>query len=116
VAERVTGVIRLEPPPENLAGAEIRVRVIDTTQADAASRETALTTLRDVDRASVKSGIPFAIDVPEIDPRNRYEVSVHVDMNRSGNIEAGDYLTMESYPVFTSGRGDKASVTARRVE
>jgi hypothetical protein len=50
-----------------------------------------------------------------IDPKKRYSVQVHVDVNGSGHVTKGDYVSTSSYPVLTAGSPDDPTVTIRRV-
>ena len=78
------------------------VRVLDVSRADAPSQIVAEHRLHDVE---VKAGdgvetIPFYLDEVEgRDQRADLTVAIHVNWSGSGNVEQGDYLTTQSYPV-----------------
>jgi putative lipoprotein len=61
--------------------------------------------------------VPFDVDVPTeaIDDRSSYSVRVHVDVSGSGEVESGDLITTQSYPVLTGGYPESVSVTVRRI-
>jgi len=44
-----------------------------------------------------------------------YSVSVHIDVSGSGEIERGDLISTQIYPVLTRGHGDEARVQVKRV-
>ena len=50
-----------------------------------------------------------------VDPRNDYSVRVHIDINGSGQVERGDLITMQSYPVLTHGYGNDVRLEVRPV-
>jgi putative lipoprotein len=61
--------------------------------------------------------ISLELEVPmdALDQRHLYSVRVHVDMTGSGEVERGDFITMQSFPVLTRGYGDNVRVTVRKV-
>ena len=99
---RVTGDIVL--PADAPAGKArvVRIEVRDVSALDAPSTVIASTDLRDVDVAP-RARVPFAIDVPDVDPARHLNVRAHVDVAGTGRVSTGDYLTTESVPVPRSG-------------
>lgn len=96
----IFGVILFSVPPGDLSGATARIRLLDTTLADAPSitlveQEIVGPTIEE----AAERGIRFQLTAPKMDVRRRYEIWVHVDMNRSGDVSAGDFLSTQSYPV-----------------
>ncbi len=61
--------------------------------------------------------LPFVVEVPEelVDERNSHSVRVHVDVSGSGEIEVGDLVSTQSYPVLTRGRGNEARINVKLV-
>jgi hypothetical protein len=49
------------------------------------------------------------------DMRARYQVRVHVDVDKDGKVSRGDYITTESYPVLTFGHPSRVRVRVRPV-
>jgi hypothetical protein len=96
----VFGLILFSEPPGDLSRATLHVHLLDTTLADDTS-----VTLAEQDIVSPKpdrtawGGIRFCLPETQIDRRGYYEVWVHVDMDQSGDISPGDFLSTESYPV-----------------
>jgi putative lipoprotein len=96
--------------------AELVVQVEDVSRADAPSLVVAEQRMRDVELPPGGS-LPFEVEVPadDLDERMSYSVRVHIDVSGSGEIEPGDLLTTQSYPVL-SGRGsEEAVVSVKRV-
>ncbi|WP_193315345.1 YbaY family lipoprotein [Nostocoides sp. F2B08] len=97
------------PLPEN---AYAVVTVEDVSRADAPSVVVGETLLEEVD-----PGTPTMteVEVGEVDPGADLVVRVHVaDRSRAERqIEIGDLVTTESYPVLTRGRGSSVVVRPR---
>lgn len=94
----------------------VRVEVEDISRADMPSEVVGQQSIR---TGLVRGGeeIPFEITIPAglINAQRFYSVRVHIAMSDSGEIERGDYISMQSYPVLTRGHGDRVSVVVRRV-
>lgn len=45
--------------------------------------------------------LPFELKEFEVEPENNYRLSAHVDVNSTGSVDPGDYLTKKNYPVVT---------------
>ena len=62
------------------------------------------------------TAVPFSLTVPEgLDLRGDYIISAHADVDRSGDISVGDYLTTESFPVAVDGSQGAVEVRLRPV-
>jgi uncharacterized lipoprotein YbaY len=100
----VTGQIDI---PDNLvlpARSVAYVRLLDTSIADASSIEIAEVCLTDIaSKVSQGKPIDFELYGEPPNPRASYNVSAHIDVDHSGHISAGDYITVQSYPVITYG-------------
>lgn len=92
------------------AGGTVRVRVEDTSRADAAT--TVIADLVEPLSGPLTAGAQrtFTVAVPDVDARARYNVRVHVDVSGSGEVSAGDLVTTQSYPVLTHGAPDHVNV------
>jgi uncharacterized lipoprotein YbaY len=118
----INGLVSFRQPPDHLAGAIVRVRLIDTTLIDAPS-ETVCEQAIDLggdggggptaDELSV--GIPFRLAVGDLEPRRRYEVAVHVDHDRSGLLSPGDYLNKASHPIAPDLDRVDTEITVERI-
>lgn len=110
---KVTGTVHLaEALP---AGATLHIYVEDVSRADAAATRVAeLATPLDRPLAAGAS-LPFALNVPEVDARVRYNVRVHLDATGSGTVTSGDQITTQSYPVLTPGAPDEIAINLTAV-
>lgn len=106
--EVTCAIVTDEPLPP---GAVVRVRVEDVSLADAPARTVAE---RVVPAASATSG-PVRLTVGDIDPRARYAVRVHVDVQGSGTVTPGDLVSTAAHPVLTFGHPSAVRVPLRRV-
>jgi putative lipoprotein len=105
-------------PDADLPGeaAELVVQVEDVSRADAPSRVVGEQRLRDVHLA--RGGrLPFQVEVPadSVDPGLSYSLRAHVDVSGSGEVEPGDLLTTQSYPVLTPEQADSETVAVQRI-
>ena len=97
----------------------MKVRLDDVTRADARAKTVARV---ESDPVSAETGeacrVTFAIDVDDddIDPRARYVVAAHADLDADGQVSRGDYVTMQSYPVLTRGYPLTANLQLCEVE
>jgi uncharacterized lipoprotein YbaY len=112
----VTGRILLEGWQGEPGPATVYVRLLDTSRADASAVTVSTLTLRDVALdLMVQEGIDFSLDVPAVDPRASYTVSVLVDLDGDGQSSRGDYRSMQAYPVLTRGYGNRVEISAKRI-
>ncbi len=111
------GVVRFRDPPAEPFNATVRVRLLDTTRAGASSETTAEQTIEDVSLAG--AGAPayvrFALEASDLSPGRRYSLMAHIDASGNGEIEAGDYITMESVPLEARAAGTELEIPVSRV-
>lgn len=113
---RVSGEILLPAGVVPERARAVIVQVEDVSRADAPS-----VVVGEIRRAnsSLRAGasLPFEVDVPEeaIDEQHSYSVRVHVDVSGSGEVEPGDLISTQSYPVLTRGHGTDARVRVRQI-
>jgi putative lipoprotein len=106
----VDGTVLLPPDCPARRAARVVVEVRDVSLADADSVVVARQVLDDVLLAP--GGIvAFALDVPEVDPRCRLALRVHVDVDGTGALSEGDLLTTQHVAVPPVGT-PRAGVTA----
>lgn len=101
----------LDPLP---ATAQARVTVEDAGRADADSVVLAQTVLT---KLSADHPALAEIEVPDVDPRGYYIVRVHVDRagRESRDVEIGDLVSTQAYPVLTRGYSDQVAVAPQVV-
>ena len=88
------------------AGAPVIVQIRDAGYQDESSTTVAET------RANANAGEVLARVSLQCEPSTSAIVWVHVDVDESGDVSKGDYITMRSYPV---GEGGAMRVEVRRV-
>jgi uncharacterized lipoprotein YbaY len=112
----ITGDVTVDAAAAPISGATLTVRLEDVSRTDASSKVIAQVTIPYVSlEAGGSRSIPFQVEVPEMDPNARYILSAHLDVNNSGEITAGDYITMESVPVDERTAAGRVSVRVRPV-
>jgi uncharacterized lipoprotein YbaY len=112
----IRGELAFDGAPVDLTGASVKIRVDDVSRADAQSVPVAEHPLPVLPRgATTAAAIPFEVHAGPLDARARYSIWAHVDMDRDGQISAGDFITMESFPV-SAGTTAYHRVRVRRVD
>jgi hypothetical protein len=90
------------PPP----GSPVHIQVRDTSMVDVEAP------LLVEHTAEVASGLSSRLgcaelEIPdaELDPRRRFDVFAHVDLDANGEFTPGDFITTRSYPLPRDGAG-----------
>lgn len=95
--------VRLAPgAPAPQSPVTLRAQVEEVTAADARARVVSRTSVRGTDLAA---GAVLRLQVPPPDPRARYTVRVHADLDGSGAVAREDLVTTRACPVLTHGHG-----------
>lgn len=100
-----------EPPP--IVTRTARIVVEDVSTADLRATRVSDRRITPADPEELRS---VTIDVPEPDLRASYSVRVHIDVDGSGAISAGDFVSTQSHPVLTRGHGTEVTVPVTRVD
>lgn len=91
--------------------ASVLVQIEDISRADASS--ISIAEQRQY-RVILRAGavLPFTVQVPadQLNPRNLYSVRVHIDVTGSGEVEVGDLVTTQTFPVLTRGYPQTVSI------
>ena len=98
----VTGNIIL---PANISAAKtghVLIEVRDVSLADAPSALVAEKWLENLP-LQPNGQIPFKICVPEVEPNRTLSLRVHISLDRSGRMNAGDLLTTTNYTIPNTG-------------
>jgi uncharacterized lipoprotein YbaY len=112
----IRGELAFENGPGDIAGAAVHVRVEDVSRADDAAVTVAEWSNPALPRGTTTSiVIPFEVPVESLDPRGRYSLRAHVDVDRDGQTSIGDFITMEEFPLQRTGP-DFYRLRVRRVE
>lgn len=95
----VTGVIKFSEVVEPFRGATLWIRLLDVSRADGLDETLAEQVLRGISVSAPGEEFAFALDAPMLDPRGTYTIEAHLDVSGSGEVEVGDYRTMEHFGV-----------------
>jgi len=100
----VEGIIHLAGVSSSTPNATVYVQIVEVSLADAPSNVVAEEVIPDfqIDMDNLAE-IRFSILTSNLNRRANYDLIAHVDINGSGEITKGDYLTMESFPVSPVG-------------
>lgn len=113
---KVTGQVVFEKAPSKL-DALMTVKLELVSLADAPSA-TVTTFERRIHEEDIIH-LPFELDLEtEINPQALYTVSAHISLHPEDNpsdIQRGDYITMESYPVLTQGNPHNLEVVVKQI-
>lgn len=116
MAVRLRGEVRLGPEIETFSGAVLHVYLEDVSLADAAATVTANISIAGLAHQNGRaSSWPFELEAGSIDQRAHYAVRAHVDRHGGGQIQPGDYVSTQSYPVLTFGNSDRVTIEVRQV-
>ena len=80
----------------------LRLRVENVSAADKAAPVIAEKTVE----LAPGADITIAVPAERIDAASSYSVFLHLDANRSGQIEPGDFISPALHPVLTHGAPD----------
>jgi uncharacterized lipoprotein YbaY len=108
---------------KSFTGATVYVRLEDVTMQDAPSKLILQQVIKDISYDAIaahhlQKKIEFELlgDIEIIDLQSTYAVSVHIDVDNNGEINSGDFINMESFPVITHGYPkDKISIHVRQI-
>jgi uncharacterized lipoprotein YbaY len=111
----VEGTIIFDGDGEPPAGATVYVRLEDVSRADAPATVVAEQVIREAHPGAQAGGLAFTLHGSPLDPRRRYGVRVHVDVDGDGAVGAGDYVSTTSYAVRADRVPVRLSVAVRRI-
>ncbi|AWZ04240.1 MULTISPECIES: YbaY family lipoprotein [unclassified Streptomyces] len=94
----VTGTVTMPADAPTTRAARVVVEVRSTSRSDAPSTVTGSQSQTDLELTPGAS-VPFRVDVDDLDPGETYGIRVHVDLNGSGIVEAGDLITTRTTAV-----------------
>lgn len=110
------GTIRLDGAATPIEVAALRITLRDVSRADASAPVVAEAELRS-QTMDATAAVGFRLAVPaDLDPGASYELAAHADVDGSGDVTVGDYLTMTSNPVTVTGSQPPVDLVLRRVE
>lgn len=113
----VAGTVELEAGAPPFEGATVRVKLRDVTMADKPAQTVAEQVIDGVSHRATTGRIPFELHATTgLAPDRKYLVEAHVDLNGSGEIEPGDFITMTSHPVAPGPEPTRVDVQVRRIQ
>lgn len=111
----ISGTIEFLDVRESALNVTVFVRVQDTSHTDAGAPTVVEQVLRGVNIVPRAQPIPFTVHGIPQNPRARYTVRVHADVNGDGIVSRGDYVSTQSYPVPTGRALTAMTILARHV-
>ncbi len=111
----VKGVIEFPEVLQPLGGATLWVRLQEVGRADADGQTVAEQVLRGISVSTPGENLAFALDAPVLDPRSTYVIEAHLDIHGTGEVEIGDYRTMEHFGVDPGSSDQTFTVRVRPV-
>lgn len=111
----VEGELVLDDLP-SFSDATVYVRILDIGRADGPSPMIAEQVISGVShRAGTHERIPFKLRADPSDAKTDYTVFAHICKSGGDEIQSGDYITQQSYPVLTFGRPTRVTVRLKQV-
>ncbi len=102
----ISGELHFDTVASPFDNATIHVRLLDVTHLDRESKVVGEMTLKSVSFDGKKeNSLAFLIEgsSENIVDNADYIVTVHVDIENTGELSQGDYITTQSFPVLTHG-------------
>ncbi len=112
----VSGEIWFHPEMTSFANATVYVYLEDVSRQDASAKIAGKQVMANISHSEgSSSSLLFAIygELPEA--RAHYSVRVHVSRQGREEIQLGDFVTTQSYPVITFENPDFVSITVSEV-
>lgn len=104
------------PEGAEFTGATVFIHLIDSGMLDTSASVLAEQAIRNFSFRPGDPPLNFELTLDkEPDKRGLLGVTVHISMTGKDDVEMGDYMTMQSYPVLTQGYPDAVTVEVKRV-
>lgn len=92
------------------------IRLEEVSRADAPSNIITEQVIRNIpNKLATQNRLEVNLYGPNVNRRLNYIVNVHIDSDRNGKINRGDYINTESYPVLTFGRSNQVTVKLKLI-
>jgi uncharacterized lipoprotein YbaY len=112
----VTGIIVFGEDIEPFVGATVYARLEDVSRIDNSALVVAETVLWEARAGGqAPSELEFTFETSPLDPRARYVVRVHVDVDADGQVGTGDYVSTASHVVSAGVSTTKLLIPVKRV-
>lgn len=116
----INGEVCFSRIPVAFIAATLIVRVEDASRINAAAKVISEHRITNISRSPVhRDPVPFAIELSPFenaDGLSCYTLRVHVDVDSSGQISLGDYISTQSYPLDRLSSTDFLRVVVHPVE
>lgn len=109
----VTGEVDLGDSPP-LKDATLHVHLVETLE-DVPERTIAHMAVFHLDTSPASKRPKFLLEVGDLGPKGYYQVRVHLDLDRDGEISEGDLISTEACPVFQRGNRETLVIKASKV-
>ncbi|MGB3756300.1 MAG: YbaY family lipoprotein [Rivularia sp. (in: cyanobacteria)] len=112
----VKGEVIFSQELSSFSEATVNIYLEDVTFIDAPSFCISKQVIVDINhQKGTINRVEFALN-GKYDENSRYIITAHVSINGSEEIQRGDYMTMESYPVLTFGYPNQVSIYVKEVK
>ena len=92
------------------------IRLEEVSRADTPSNIISEQVIRKIsDKIRTENRLEVNLYGPNLNRRLNYAVNVHIDSDGNGQINRGDYINTESYPVLTFGRSNQVTVKLKLI-
>jgi uncharacterized lipoprotein YbaY len=113
--KRVTGEI-VFPEGAEFTGATVFVQLIDSGMMDTSASALAEQIIRNFSYRIGDPPLKFELRPnANLNEQAFLAVTAHISMTGKDDVEMGDYMTMQSYPVLNHGYPDSVTIEVRRV-
>jgi uncharacterized lipoprotein YbaY len=113
----VSGVLPFHGKIHSFSDATLFVYLEDVSLQDAPSKIVARQVISNISHTrGTSSCLEFALSGELPEARAHYSVRAHVSLHGQEEIQLGDLITMQSYPVITFGNPNFVSVNVREVK
>lgn len=113
----IKGEITFDKEAPSFTGATLYVYLENVSIIDTASEVVGDYIKWDVNvNPETSDNLPFEIAYQNLDPRDRFAIRVHIDIDKDGKVSKGDFINVQSYPVITFGYPKEISIMVRQVK
>ncbi len=99
----INGVIEFQDVHDIARNVTVHVRVENSQNADASAQTVAEQVIEGGAIAPGAETLPFDVKGIPQNPKARYVVRVHADVDGDGRVSRGDYISTQSFPLEVTG-------------
>ncbi len=113
----ITGEILFSAELSSFSGATVNVYLEDVSFLDAPAKIIAKQVISQVaHEMGTENRVKFTLKGEIADIHARYSLRVHTAVHGNEQIQRGDYISMESYPVLTFGYPHQVTIRVKQVK